>query len=238
MGDLATYSLVDFFPIGREVYLRMFVRLNESVWPAQFLAVILGVAALALPFHLGARTASPLPSLRSSTRGRLIATILAAAWISVGWCFFLDLYANLNWVATYVGWAFVTQGALLLAAGLLGRLDPPDDQPHAAPARAGLALATFGVALFPLLGPLTGRSWSGVELVGLAPDPTVIATLGLLLTANRARWYLLPVPLLWCAAAGATGWVMGTPGGLVTAGCGLLATLLALWRVVSLRGRG
>ena len=66
----------------------------------------------------------------------------------------------------------------------------------------------------------------------------VLLGLGLLLPATRARWYLRPVPLLCCAAAGATGWVMGTPGGLVTAGCGLLATLLALWRVVSLRGRG
>ena len=30
MGDLSTYALTDFIPFTREVYLRLFVRLNEA----------------------------------------------------------------------------------------------------------------------------------------------------------------------------------------------------------------
>ena len=55
-------------------------------------------------------------------------------------------------------------------------------------------LASLGVFLFalvvqPLIGPLMGRSWQQVEIFGIAPDPTVIATLGILLLAsNRSLW--------------------------------------------------
>ena len=46
----------------------------------------------------------------------------------------------------------------------------------------------------------------------MAPDPTAVATLGVLLLASgRGRWSLLVVPVLWCAISGATLLAMKAP---------------------------
>lgn len=54
------------------------------------------------------------------------------------------------------------------------------------------------------------------EIFGMAPDPTVVATLGtLLLTARRVFWALLIIPLFWCALSGAVAWTMNLPDALL-----------------------
>jgi hypothetical protein len=100
-------------------------------------------------------------------------------------------------------------------------------------AKMGIALVLFALAAQPLLGPLLGRTWSGVELFGIAPDPTVLATLGVLLSADRIRFLLLAIPLAWCAIAGATLWAMQAPDALIMPAAGLLTLILAIckaWR--------
>lgn len=223
MGDLSTYSLEDLFPFLPEVYFRLFVRLNEGWWPAQLLALLLGLGALWLAWR---------------GFGRLVGAILAVGWTFVGYAFFLDLYADLNWAGTYFGWAFFAQSALVLVVGALGGLDrEPDHQKHSPLDGAGwvgAGLVVFGLAIFPLLEPLTGvQEWSGVELFGMTPDPTVIATLGFVLMAKRARWALLIVPMLWCAISGATAWVMEAPVGLVTPVCAVIALVAAGWKALA-----
>ncbi|QDG50531.1 MFS transporter permease [Persicimonas caeni] len=217
MGDLSTYSLEDFFPFLPEVYFRLFVRLNEGWWPAHLVALLLGAAALWLAWR---------------GFGRLVGAALAICWTFVGYAFFLELYANLNWAGTYFGWAFIAQSALLLIIGALGGLDrelgrAPDrtqNRPLDPAGWVGVGLVVFALAIFPLLEPLTGvQDWKGAELFGIAPDPTVIATLGFVLMARRPRWLLLIVPVLWCAISGATAWVMEAPVGLVTPACALIA---------------
>lgn len=79
-------------------------------------------------------------------------------------------------------------------------------------ARIGLMLVLLGVLGFPLLAPLLGRSWAHAEILGMAPDPTVLVTLGmLLLVGARPRWILFPIPLLWCLISGTTLWAMDAP---------------------------
>jgi hypothetical protein len=85
--------------------------------------------------------------------------------------------------------------------------------------------------LQPLIGPLLGRAWAGVELFGLAPDPTATATLGLLLVAEES-WTLWVVPTLWCLAGGATLWAMAAPDAWVTPA---LATVALVTRAVRRR---
>ena len=93
------------------------------------------------------------------------------------------------------------------------------------PASTGFALFALALLAQPLLGPAIGRSWAGIELFGTTPDPTVVATLGLLLTvADRVPWGLLVVPVLWCAFDGATLWAMEAPDALVMP-CAALACL-------------
>ena len=214
MGELSTYSLTDFIPFTSEVYLRLFERLNESVWPGHLLAVALGAAALVLAWR---------------GRGRFWAMILAAAWASVGYLYHLRFYVELNWAATYFGWAFIAEAGLLAGMGLSGVFDRAGDEPTPG-ARIGLGVGLFAVALFPLIALVSGRDWSGAEVFGVAPDPTVVATLGLSLTAPRTRLLLLPIPLLWCLVTGATAWAVGTTSGVVTAAVGAGALGVAVWK--------
>jgi hypothetical protein len=60
---------------------------------------------------------------------------------------------------------------------------------------------------------LAGRPIEAAEVFAIAPDPTAIATLGLvsMAPAGPAAWLLLAVPLCWCVASGATLHAMGAP---------------------------
>jgi hypothetical protein len=83
---------------------------------------------------------------------------------------------------------------------------------------------------YPMLAPLTGRSWTTAEIFGMAADPTAIASVAVLaLFRGRIRWLLLVVPVLWCAIAAATLWAMDAPESLVV----VAAALLALWPAVA-----
>lgn len=190
MGDLSTYSLADFFPFTPEVYFRIFERQNEAVWPAQIVAVLLGAALIWLVWR---------------GRSKLAGVGLGAAWIFVGYTFHLELYAEYVWAAEYAGWAFIAQGALLFIIGLLGGFGGDGARSESDLLdRLGFAVALFGLALYPLLIPLGGRAWAGVELFGVAPDPTVIVTAGLLVWARPASAVVWIVPLLWAIVAAAT----------------------------------
>ncbi len=69
----------------------------------------------------------------------------------------------------------------------------------------------------PLLGYLVGlwfggRVWFGLELFGSAPDPTAVATLGLMaIVRPRFAWILVILPTLWCLTSAATLAVLGDP---------------------------
>ena len=97
--------------------------------------------------------------------------------------------------------------------------------------QAGTWIFLFALAVEPLLGPLLGRSWRQVEVFGLAPDPTAVATLGVLLAARfRFRWLLMIIPVLWCAITGATLLAMKAPDFWVPPLGSVVALLLAAWQ--------
>ena len=217
MTEWWTYRPQNLLMFSPETYYRQFELLNETYWPLQVLALAAGTAILAL-MRRGPRW-----------RGRAVAAVLAASFAFVAWAYFYDRYAAINLAAPIYAWGFAAQAFLLLTSGvMLGRLT--FDALKGAVQMTGLALFAFALLLQPLVGPLLGRPWTGVELFGLAPDPTVLATLGALIAADRMRWELLPLPLLWCAVTGATLWTMGAPEAPLMPAAGLLALALALWR--------
>ena len=94
----------------------------------------------------------------------------------------------------------------------------------------GVGLFVLSVALYPLIAPALGRGWQRAEVFGIAPDPTAIGTLGLLLLVEGApRWGLLAVPVLWCAVSGATLWAMASMEAWVPAMAALLALGVSGW---------
>ncbi len=218
IDDLDSYTLDRFIPFQAESYFRLFERQNAALWPASVLLALLGLAVVVL-----ARRASGRPAAL---------VLLAAVFATVAVAFHFRLYAELTPVGHVFGWAFLVQSGLLLAFGLRGQGAPetPGSPGGALRCRIGLTLALLGVAVYPLLAPLTGRGWRGAELYGTAPDPTVCTALGILLMVARPRWLwaLLPIPLLWCAVSGATLHVIEAPFALAMPVVGVVTLAGAL----------
>ena len=65
----------------------------------------------------------------------------------------------------------------------------------------------------------------------MAPDPTAIATLGILLiSTDRVAWGLMVIPIAWCMVGGATLWAMESPDALLMPLVALIVVLLAVRR--------
>lgn len=220
MGEPGTYSLIDLMPMEPEVYLRLFVRQNLAVWPSQAPALMLGVAALWAGRH---------------NRNRIAGLSIGACWVWVGATFHLNLYAELNWAAVYTGWAFIVQGVMLALSGFVA---DPVRRPHRPPAVvhcAGASLGVFALVVYPVMTVLGERSWRGVELLGIAPDPTALATLGLLLMLNRPVWPFVPIPVLWCVYSGLTWYAMRWYPGLAVSAAAIVFMIAGVAK--SLAGR-
>jgi Family of unknown function (DUF6064) len=228
MSEWWTYTLSDFLLFSSRTYYRLFEIYNAAIWPAQIAAVGLGLAILALRRRAAAGV----------YRGRLIAAILAACWLWVAIAFHANRYAPINWAAVYFAWAFGLEAAVLIGIGVVGgRL--PFERPTDPAGRAGLAIFLFALAVEPLVGPLLGRGWRQVEIFGVAPDPTAVATLGILLLARvRRRWLLMVIPAIWCAITGATLLAMKAPDAWIPPLAAALASSLAVWQARARRRTG
>jgi hypothetical protein len=186
MSEWWTYSLSDFLMFSSRSYYRLIESYNAAIWPAHFLALVAGVIVL------GA-IARPRQHLQRSA-----ALVLAVAWGWVAWGYHLERYAEINTAAPYFAAAFAVQALLL--CWLAYRPG------NAAPAPQRVALVMIGVAIFayPLLGLARDNGgWPQAEVFGIVPDPTVVATLGVLL-AWRAPAIFWLIPVSWCLVSGAT----------------------------------
>jgi hypothetical protein len=198
MSEWWTYRPEDFLLFSPRVYWRMFELHNAVLWPLQVLTISAGLVIILLV------------ALRPRTGARWLALILTILWIFVGWSFLWNRYATINWAAAYVAPVFAAEGVLLLVCG--GLLNGLVFDRRGLAGWIGYFILAFALAGQPLLAPLQGRGWAATEVFGIAPDPTAIATLGLLLLARgRPVPLLLPIPVLWCLLSGMTLRTMGEP---------------------------
>ena len=200
MSEWSTYRPEDFLLFAPRVYWRMFELHNAAVWPLQIVAVLVGAAILVW-------TVRPQP-----WSDRVVWAVMAAGWIFVAWAFLWSRYATINWAAAYAVPAFAAEGFLLAWLGTWrGRLRVVSRR--AVPSLAGLAIFLYALVVHPLVAKLAGRPIQAAEIVGIAPDPTAIATLGLLSMAPGGGLTLLATapPLAWCLVSWATLRAMGAP---------------------------
>jgi len=195
MSEWWTYTLSDFLMFSPRTYWRLVELYNRDFWPLQGVMLTAGLGALWLA------------TSRRIHAFRLSALMLTAAWLWVGWAFLWERYTTINWAAQYVAIAFAVQ-ALLLA-----RLALSSGQAAAQPGRGARALGgllTAASLLYPLLGWVFGRPWGQAEVLGMAPEPTALFTLGLLVLSGQppsvtGRALMFYIPVL-CLLLGAATW--------------------------------
>ena len=216
MQDWWTYRLSDFLLFSPRTYYRMFELYHRSIWPAQ-VAALASLAAILL-----------LMKREEAWARRGIAGVLAAWWLWVGITFHLDRYAQINWSAKYFAGLFAIQGLLLAWYGIV-RARVQLRVARGVGDRVAVGLLVVAVLLEPIASRLAGRTWQQVELVGVTPDPTAIATIALLaLAVPRSPWWLFVVPVIWCAIGGATLWALGSAEAWIVLLSGLAGLVLAM----------
>ena len=226
MSEWWTYHLSDFLLFSSRTYYRLFEIYNAAIWPGQLAAFALGAALLVV-----LRRGAP-------ARGRLAGGILAACWLWVAIAFHAHRYATINWAAVYFSWAFVVEAALLLWLCVL-RDRVRFERAFDGAGRAGLAIFLFALTVMPLASPILGRGWKAVEIFGVAPDPTAVATLGILLAAGgRGRGWLMVVPAIWCAVSGFTLLAMKSHDAWIPPLAAAIAVVLSVSQARSRRKRG
>ncbi|CAH2404521.1 DUF6064 family protein [Mesorhizobium ventifaucium] len=197
MSEWWTYRLEDFLLFSPRVYWRMFELANAASWPLHLLTLAAGLAIVLLVLR------------RPRRHGLWIALVLAAFFAFVGWSFLWNRYAVIDWAIAYVAPVFGLQAPLLAFGGARGSLA---FNRRDIAGRLGLLIAVAGLVVYPLLPPLFGRPWASAEVFGIAPDPTAIVALGVLLAASGGPVPLLfAIPLLWLLISGLTLHAMGDP---------------------------
>lgn len=216
MTEWWTYELSDFLMFSARTWQRTLELHNRHWFPLQ------GLATLA--------AAGMLCALRARARWapRACLLVLALAWGFVAWAFHWQRYAPINWAASWFAAGFALQ-ALLLAWQGWGRT-PWEMVSRDFRGLAGDLLLAAAI-LYPLLALAAGRPLAQTEWFALMPEPTVLATLGLLLCLRGGRdWLAMALPLLWCAIASATLWTLKSPAWYLLPLAGLLALTAALIR--------
>jgi hypothetical protein len=202
MNDWQTYRLEDFIPFTPDIYWRLLERVNETFWPLHIVAVAIGLTALLL-------------ALRGNKRMAL--ALLAPAWLTSGILFHWTYYAELNWAAPWFGWGFIAQAALLLAFASFAGSSRTHEPSRGLSTWIGTTVAMVSLLGYPLIALTIGPGLSHAETYGLHPDPTAIATLGVLLIILRGStlWLTLLIPILWCVIGSLTLIAIDATGALI-----------------------
>ena len=197
MSDWFSYRLNDFLMYSPRTYYRLVELYNAALWPLHAVAFALGVAIVGLC----------LCPQRAAMR--IMMGLLSICWFWVAAAFLHERYASIHWAGGYMAVLFMIEAMLLLVAAFW-RSDRIISRRSGTAGTTGVALVIFAVLILPLAGPLASRPWSQVELFGLMPDATALATIGaLVLACRRELIAALIIPVAWCLYSAATHWTMG-----------------------------
>jgi hypothetical protein len=207
-------------PFSVEQFFGVFSDYNQAVWPLQLVAFLAGIVAAAL--------------LWSKTRAAsaIIVGILSAMWFVNGIGYHLLYFQAINPLARLFGVAFVLQG-LLLAYVAAARPELRFRVGRDPATLFGMVCIVFALLLYPAVGWLAGDRYPAVPEFGIAPCPTTIFTIGVLLHGQwqQVRW-LLVIPGLWACIGGSASFMLGVPQdyALFATLIGLVVIALGHWR--------
>ncbi|MFP3921236.1 MAG: DUF6064 family protein [Dichotomicrobium sp.] len=203
-------------PFTSEQFFAVFAAYNAAIWPAQIIAYALGVAAVisllvrwkhAAAFALG---------------------VLAVLWAWNGVAYHFYHFAVINIAAYLFSALFLAQAGLLAAAAFPGERIRVE-APRVGYAVAAWALMLYALVIYELLGHLAGHGSLEGPLFGVAPCPTTIFTIAvLLLLRGNGVFALSIIPFAWAIVGTSTAIVLSVPEdlGLAVAAVALAARWL------------
>jgi len=221
MNTWSSYALQDFIPFTSDIYFRLLERMGEIFWPLHLLTLALGVIIVVLALK---------------NRGRLICLLITPVWAFVGFAFFIQRYAELNWAGGYMAYFFYAQAILVLLIAFTG-VGLDSASPKRPAAVIGIAIVLTGLIGLPFMAPLTGGSWFQAEVFGIHADPTAMTTLGLTLILLRGwvLWLTAIIPAFWLLLSGLTLWVLGAPGAIALLIVLAIGMIGLIWKSVESR---
>lgn len=196
---------------------------NVSHWPAAVLAYVL---ALSVTVVLLRRKGEE----QGRRSGRVIGALLVVAWVWNGVFFHFGTFASINFLAPLYGSLFVLQSLLFAIAAIIrGRFVTGWSEDVFA--WCGLGLIVYAMVAYPVFSLLWRDSLNSTTVVGVAPSPTALFTLGvLLLGAGRACLHLSVLPVAWLFVAGFTAWEIGRTEDMPLPLLGVGAIVLLVWK--------
>lgn len=226
MTDWWTYAPQDFLLFAPATYWRLFALNNAALWPLPLVAPVLAAAGFAAVVAEGR---VPVGVARAGW------VVLAAGAVLVSEVFLKLRYEPINWAIAAVRPAFLAEAVLLALLGATA-----SGGVAGGVRRGGGLLLGAGAIAYPLVGIVAGRPLAEAEVVGLAPDPTAAAMLGLALLARRpaVAATLAAIPALWLLASAATLLTMGEATGWVPVGAVAVALLAAAASAANRRDGG
>jgi Family of unknown function (DUF6064) len=205
-----TYRPSDLLMFSPRIYWRLFESTNRAGWPLLLGGALAGAVAVAVAWRG--------PPRWQGGAHRLALAVLACAWGVVAWLFLWQRFQPIQGAAVVFALAFLAQALGLLMWAVVGAAAAEAKRVRRLLGAGCLLWAVFG---HPWLAALAGRPCWQAELVGLAPDPTALFTLGWLLAQGvPAAWrrmgsLLWVVPVAWCLVSAATLATMGSAQAVV-----------------------
>ena len=204
-------------PFTTAEFLAVFAAYNAAIWPFQIVAYGAGLLAVAALWR------------RWLCRSRLISAVLAVFWACNGIGYHFFYFSSINPLARGFAVAFIFQAVLFAVSAISAKTLTFNIELNMR-SWAGGALIFYAFLIYPILGMRAGHGLMAGPMFGVAPCPTTIFTIGLLLLA-RGKWvpWLSIIPILWSLVGLAAALQLGIPEdfGLPVAGV-LLAIMLAL----------
>lgn len=204
-------------PFTIEQFLGVFVAYNNAIWPAQIAAYVVGLVTVIFVW------------LQRPWASRSTLAILSLMWLWNGIGYHYLFFSSINPVATLFAGFFVLQ-ALLFAASAVATSSVRFSIGRDFKSIAGVALIIYAMLIYPILGFAAGHGLMAGPMFGVAPCPTAIFTIGILLQARGRRvFWLSVIPLLWSIVGLAAALQLGIPEdlGLPVAGF-ILVIVLAI----------
>jgi hypothetical protein len=170
--------------ITGEQLLEVFATYNPRVWPMQFVAYLLGVAA----FYLAVR--------KTAFSARGIPGILAFFWLWVALLFWLSSVLQGFAPGYFFVAIFMIQGLFFVWYAIRSRLHFGFQT--GLTTWTGLGIMLYALVGYPLVGMLVGHTYPRMSPFGLTPCPVVTFTFGLLLlTEQKVPKGILILPFLY-----------------------------------------